>query len=350
MHLLAFLLTALSFVPHVLAALVGLNTSEHDSLGARGYEVITNRFRTTWPVLPGQGGRNVVRYCYVDALSKGRLQSNLERAMQVWINALGGPASAATGHNLVFAEIQGQQGQQKFCCTSYTRLPGSQYRYVWDPEVQHDVLAIHWLNSRDQSTTLGYLPASNPIDDVHNRHHMHLSDIAPPHIYKIVHELGHVLGLDHEFQRPDRDQYLIYRCEKVRDFWPSLNRALDDPANQFIQDWEIRYKLCNEILFAVRYDFAGAAFIDNAGTQSRYNSHPFGAFDAQSVMMYDSTAGVDDALTSMYDPTKCPQNPAECAMVKRGNGPNGEPGVSLTRNFIPSAGDLDFVRAFYPWA
>ncbi|KAL1592222.1 hypothetical protein SLS60_011299 [Paraconiothyrium brasiliense] len=301
MHVLAFLLTALSFVPHVLAA-------------------------------------------FVDAISKGRLQLNIENAMQAWINALGGPASSATGHNLVFAEIQGQRAQAKFCCANYMRFPGPGYRCTWDPEVDNDVLAFHWLASEDQASTLGYRPASNPDDDNYNRHHMHLSDIRPEDLYKIIHEASLWVI------RPDRDQYLIYRCEKIRNFWPSLNRAHADPANQFIADWEVRYKLCNEPNFAYRYEFIGTGWMEDSAAQTRPNLHPFGAFDLQSIMMYDSTAGMDNAFTSGIDPTKCPGNPAECALVKRGNGPNGEPGVSLAPILIPSAGDLAFIREFYPWS
>ncbi|KAF1964279.1 hypothetical protein BU23DRAFT_604891 [Bimuria novae-zelandiae CBS 107.79] len=335
MQLAAILLPGLAFVSQILAAVTAFDPSEHARNHARSFEAVTNNVRQTWPILDGSGGRNVVRYCYADAVSKAKLQQDFEAAIQIWMTALGGAASSTAEHNLVFAEVSGQGGEEKFCSAWYQRLDQDRYTLIWDA-------------SSDHSAVIGYIPPAQLVGgklDPPNRHHMHLSTLSGAHkIHKYAHELGHVLALVHEHQRPDRDQHVIYRCHKVRGFSDAFQKARYDPKNDLkLADWEIENKLCNEFAFAKRYGFFGSAFDTEYGGPTQLQSFPLGDYDTKSIMHYDSlTAQTYD----LNDPHACPNNPAECAIVRKGN---GEPGEPIFTNLIPSAGDLAFVRTYYPY-
>lgn len=43
-------------------------------------------------------------------------------------------------------------------------------------------------------------------------------DVAHADRVRMAHELGHALGLDHEFQRQDKDQYIKFNCQNLNDY------------------------------------------------------------------------------------------------------------------------------------
>ncbi|KAK4548926.1 hypothetical protein LTR36_008699 [Oleoguttula mirabilis] len=52
-------------------------------------------------------------------------------------------------------------------------------------------------------------------------------------IATLMHELGHVIGLRHEHQRSDRDQYLDFNCQNLVGYTEATEKLMDDPKMVF---------------------------------------------------------------------------------------------------------------------
>lgn len=46
-----------------------------------------------------------------------------------------------------------------------------------------------------------------------------------------AHELGHIMGLNHEMQRTDRDTFVYYECTKLDGFWNALAKCQVDHSD-----------------------------------------------------------------------------------------------------------------------
>ncbi|KAH6875114.1 hypothetical protein BKA58DRAFT_418724 [Alternaria rosae] len=100
----------------------------------------------------------------------------------------------------------------------------------WNPFVPEYTLMIMEADDFITRATVGYLDAS--INSHAGRHALHLW--MGPQVWKtwkwqVTHELGHVLGLEHEHQRDDRDQYIYYDCSKLEGYATAKWRVETDP-------------------------------------------------------------------------------------------------------------------------
>lgn len=166
-----------------LAGLVAFNVSGNLHIEGAGH---VDDSRTIWPIVtstvsvlshvpryiirhvsvtPVQppGGRNVVRFCFTTLEAKAELEHDFLQAIDVWMDALGGPASSRTGHNLVFKEVRTPEGEDTVCCSEW-KLPPAQNPCTWNAEVENDVLAVYMNPSgKANSATIGYVSDSDAL-------------------------------------------------------------------------------------------------------------------------------------------------------------------------------------------
>ena len=131
-------------------------------------------------------------------------------------------------------------------------INGDPHIYCDDPRIQDDVLQIKDV-SRDvddeyndsldcaSETTVGY---DYEEMSQKGRHRMSFCDLAQNHaeistptaIRTMMHELGHVIGLSHEHQRPDRDDYLTMEWKNMPDYNEGVAQLAAHPKEIFVEN------------------------------------------------------------------------------------------------------------------
>ncbi|KAK3686548.1 hypothetical protein LTR37_019718 [Vermiconidia calcicola] len=228
-----------------------------------------------------------VRYCFKDKRSKDNLKDILDSAISRW-----GPAM-----------------QEHVSALSIDLDAHDPEIYCDNDRVSDDALVIsdetkegaenddwNWYECNTQSTT-GYDYSS----DARGRHTLEFCHFKPDDregtrkwaIRGMMHELGHVIGLQHEHQRPDRGQYLWYQPKNLDDYEDAKERADIDEYCLWEDDVPIeqRMKEVTQIeTFAQKYfpqalDFITATHRDGERWESYTHSTEF---DYESIMLYPS--------------------------------------------------------------
>lgn len=144
----------------------------------------------------------------------------------------------------------------------------------------------------------------------------------------------------HEQCRDDRDEHIVYRCEKLVGFDAALQRAMADGVEEAVA----RTKLCDWQSFAYKYDFDGWSYTKN----ERYTAIPKffdeGEFDIDSIMLYPTDSSANLQCVSLRIDKECP--------LMKIDKVRGKSIGTLSRIYskdVPSAGDVAFVKKYYPW-
>lgn len=184
-----------------------------------------NGGRGTWPAMcPGSDRpAQVISYCFEDQRSERRLKDLLNHAVAGWALALYPHSSL---------EIDLDNAQSTICSNS--NRPDA--LHIIDNSRDND---DRWNFSPQCRTaaSLGYLYGS----DARGRHHLDFCALAPGFeeeskpfaLADMIHELGHVMGLQHEHQRDDAYKYLDYKCSNLLGYQAGVNAAMADPARIF---------------------------------------------------------------------------------------------------------------------
>ncbi|KAF2865297.1 hypothetical protein BDV95DRAFT_256423 [Massariosphaeria phaeospora] len=276
-----------------------------------------------WPLDDDDTGYCTVKYCYDNQDTKNGLNSAWNLAHWIWLKALGGPASKETNHCLRFKEIEVDQkkhpGATNFCLTNDKR---------WNKAVPGDTLRVsHDKHNRVNRATVGYSKETSA-----GRNWVVLDTIPWMQASIFVHEIGYILGMIHEHQRVDRDEYIRFRCDKLAGY--------DNAHARCMQEEHCRIDLmCDNFEMAYSIDFIDALQYVRGGNGGSHDADA--DLDFESIMIYAS----DD-----WAPNEdCAQDKdlSNCPLAKR------EPGVEqyswIDDTVWPSKGDVDFVRIWYQW-
>ncbi|KAF2009551.1 hypothetical protein BU24DRAFT_78049 [Aaosphaeria arxii CBS 175.79] len=281
-----------------------------------------------WPRDPATG-RVVINYCYYDHISRGMIAPSqlIEAAIELWMRALGGPASQATRHGIVFKERQ-YNGYPLYCYEH-----GSWEN--WNHLIPLDTLVIRHVTNAQLAAraTVGYYNMNPPHAW---KMQMQIGLRAEPTV--VVHELGHVFGMVHEHQRVDRDTYVKYQCERVPQFANAW--ALASQAGYTVR------QLCEDPVIGLRYGFpvwdwtsgyaTGAS--DNQGQPRVFPIFSDSAqYDLYSVMHYGTLVS-------------CANDLSTCPLVKYRDPNNHAAGVEvIAHNGYPSPLDAQWVKETYSY-
>ncbi|KAL1591421.1 hypothetical protein SLS60_012034 [Paraconiothyrium brasiliense] len=253
-----------------------------------------------------------------------------------WMRALGGEASSATMHGLVFEETLDANGQPLVCIDPATK--------EWNREIDYNTVRIRWSDDKHfgaSATTgfVGFVSGDPPIPGIHMITFGELYDYPA-----MVHELGHILGMAHEHQRKDRDAWVAYRCHNVKDFYTIFKKFKAGNPDATWSD------LCDNIANALVMDFAGSNFVrqysagDPRGREGRtltWEVADYGEpYDPASIMHYSSDAFREGGLWCHHDKTD------GCTLVINVPGHEKE---YIPEIFHPSQKDIQWVRKTYPW-
>lgn len=135
-------------------------TAEHYHLDGRALSGVLGFKSTTWPdgtvrrcndqdfalsmQDPYEKGvltPHEIRYCYASVAARTQLKPSVDAAIQLWMNALGGPASAATRHGLSLTEVVDVARNPMYCF--YSDYQSYEQPGTWHGGIWKGALAIH---------------------------------------------------------------------------------------------------------------------------------------------------------------------------------------------------------------
>lgn len=180
-----------------------------------------------WPVMcPGPHQTQPIRYCFKDARSETRLFAIVNQAVSKWAHALDPHSALTITPDSLTSSI----------CSEHNRADAL---VISDETVDGD--AAH--NDRCiTASTLGYTYAS----PTRGRHYIQFCSLRPGElgpaqmdeaIKVMMHELGHVMGLLHEHQRPDARSYLGYDCKNLVGYKAAIDSAVRNEKGGFGQGY-----------------------------------------------------------------------------------------------------------------
>ncbi|KAK5129348.1 hypothetical protein LTR08_003578 [Meristemomyces frigidus] len=237
------------------------------------------------PTLPSQ--TQPIRYCFKDARSATTLQPIVDQAVAKWAHALHPASSLQIGLDHAGAKV---------CSGPAVRADA----LVISDESRPEDPQWKW-EECDSQSTVGY----NYGSDERARHTLAFCHLKPGDesateakaVQVMMHELGHVMGLQHEHQRPDRDETLTYVCKNLEAYEQGVKDAEYDVHALYDDDLALKDRItliCLDAQSATVYLPDALAFIRGDNMQvdrddERWPDYAAGGpLDVDSIMIYDS--------------------------------------------------------------
>jgi len=282
MMLLSFHIPCSLFVMGLAQGVLALPNPQLSSkeLEGRAYSINNNSpFRKPWP-------KGNVLYCFNDDAARDTLQSVWDAGWNIWDQIPVRPQAAPGLENRVCGQQRG------------------------------GILAISCNSDQMLASTVGFLDSHNPHSltfDCKTR--AGTGDVEA----NMAHEIGHILGLYHEHQKPDAN--LKVKCENLRDY--DLFKSAGHPMDM----------LCSSHYAASNAGFSAGNILPIGGLSDVFSDGPV---DFNSIMIYGSNFGGKQAIpvgNQRYGPRRN-------VLVRQ----NGD---TFGGNKVPSQRDIDRVRALY---
>ncbi|KAH7125256.1 hypothetical protein B0J11DRAFT_614665 [Dendryphion nanum] len=229
--------------------------------------------RHAWPC--------IVSYCYFNAESGDVLHGSFDEAVNMWQVIILQADSRKISNKEFISILHWAEHLANRMVTAYT---SSTSHYLWtrlltpSSIIPHDTLVIQFVPmGYPNKATVGYLPWG----DEPGRHN--LRGAKNTEVQKIAHEISHVLGILHEHQRWDREQYLKFTCENVWGYETAVRRceASEDCDMDMLCTY---YGTASDLPWTSGRSFT----VGNVGDLDSQ-----GPFDFESVMLYSAEGWAD---------------------------------------------------------
>ncbi|SMR47917.1 unnamed protein product [Zymoseptoria tritici ST99CH_1A5] len=282
-----------------------------------------------WPATCGYpNALQPVRYCFLDKWSADNLEDVLNVAISYWGEAMRvsalkiilDPGARGNKHNycgtegvatdaLVISD-ETKPGDDEWnggpnCVTAST------VGYKYTPRNQYPSPHRHYMKVCAYQPQYPYGTAELASRDIAHELGTDTDEYSPPHnIKRFTNSTfhfypGHVIGLQHEHQRPDRDLYIKFNCRYLQGYDEAKYAADIDAEALFEQDADdsddelsLSQKMalvCHDEYYAISYFPNAREYISYNPSTSLKESHQIAqnnqhstSFDYSSIMIYDS--------------------------------------------------------------
>ncbi|QDS73477.1 hypothetical protein FKW77_009063 [Venturia effusa] len=178
-----------------------------------------------WPKDPAHPERPaLIPLCYVDSRSQSILEPLVLQGIKDWHNKLG--PNRGVGFVVLSYKICDEQVHDR-----------NNGQVIRNPGLTHDTVHIQYDDPGSISATIGYYrrtcaPGRHRL--FFNPNQAQPQEVARDAHWAMTHELGHVLGLLHEHQRPDAGQHITLVCSAIAGY-----SALDEWLHK--NNWKVDF-------------------------------------------------------------------------------------------------------------
>lgn len=300
-------------------------------------------FFRPWSPVAGTD-KHPLRYCFADARSQKNLGKIVDHAINKWKPAF----------EISLLDITPDNKKQLVCEDGKTRVDALVIR---DATKDGDSDWTRGPECPTDSASTGY--NYDPALKHSQRHRLDFCHLDPDDIKgtevqavrAMMHEFGHAIGLQHEHQRQDRDDYLDFRCENLIGYKEAKEKAQIDHLAHFDVDVEDedRFRImCDDDVIANDYLPAALPFVrgDEGGHRNELEKEQWESFvwsnkfDYDSIMIYNSNANTPDDAD--------PKDPKTWVLARKDGKPVWQGGSQRAADAEISTGDIARVMALYP--
>ncbi|PSN74024.1 hypothetical protein BS50DRAFT_615004 [Corynespora cassiicola Philippines] len=278
-----------------------------------------------------------IQYCYTTPVVKGMFSDYIDEAWDMWKEKLGEPGHE-NNHSLRLEDIG-----------SYCYINGTD---TWNLDVPWNTVAIRDIPAISARASKGFQVSILSIWHLTHFQAFFIMDfdmlrmlLSPRNdtVATIAHEMGHLFGLGHEHQRPDRDRYVSFNCTKLPDY-PSMEASLAR-----LNDGVSMERLCEDSEISRRYEFSVGQYVKEDPLSVAYRHLWDMDFDFDSIMIYSSeqlrNRNSDPDDWSSYPIMRWSNETSEQLLE---NCPRNDVRL-IERPYNVSKGDIEKVKAIYPW-
>lgn len=293
---------------------------------------------TTWPYDVLDPGWNTLRYCYQSETDYNALDTLVQSAIKLFQPAI----EAST---LKIYPDQLAKRPQALCTDNGEWVARKDALMIIDEResqsragVGYDKGAEKRVKEGGEGHRLYFHRARTLLDANGKAQRPDENDIV-----RLAHEFAHVIGLDHEQQRPDVRQHVDFHCENLGDY-RQVRQGIATGTIEGYQAGDTIEKACTDLATARRLGFAASQNIAEPVQRSIGGNVYSVEFDFNSITLYGSYDGANGGSIASF--------PLGAVLVGRQNGQNirlqmgGKPARYVTSI---SEGDISRIAQLYPF-